>query len=114
MAVNLNPGRDFQAAAFGFAPPGPGRGEACEILNVMSTSRHQGPAMTGYHAFVRGFGYADLVARGFGVAYSTCTRRRLRSYLRLGAELLAETTIGGEERFFLAWPVCDLLAAASA
>ena len=69
--------------------------------------------MTGYHAFLRGFGYADLVSRGFGIAYSTCTRRRLRSYLRLGAELLAETAIDGEERFFLAWPVSNLLAAAT-
>lgn len=114
MAVNLDPGRAFQAAAFGFAPPGPGPAGACEILNVVSTSRHQVPAMAGYHAFVRGFGYADLVSRGFGVAYSTCTRRRLRPYLRLGAELLAGTAIDGEERFFLAWPVSDLLAAAPA
>lgn len=115
MAVNVNPGRAFQATAFGFtrpgAPPRPGSGRTCEILNVMTTSHHQVPALTSYYAFVRDFGYADLVARGFEVAYSTCTRRRLRPYLRLGAELLAETTIGGEERFFLAWPVSELLAA---
>lgn len=113
MAVNVNPGRTFQATAFGFAPPDgpPGRGPArmCEILNVMTTSRHRVPAMTSYYAFVRDFGYADLVARGVQIAYSTCTRRRLRPYLRLGAELLGETAIDGEERFFLAWPLRQLL-----
>jgi len=31
--------------------------------------------------------------------------------VRNGAELLAETSIGSEERFFLAWPLRDLLAA---
>ena len=115
MAVSVHPGRAFQGAAFGFAPPGaPSRPEppaTCEILNVMTTSRHQVPAMTSYYAFVRDFGYADLVARGVEIAYSTCTRRRLRPYLRLGAELLAETALDGEERFFLAWPLRDLLAA---
>ena len=54
------------------------------------------------------------MSRGFEIAYSTCTRRRLRPYLRLGAELLAETAIDGEQRFFLAWPVRDLLRAAQA
>ena len=114
MAVNVNPARAFQATTFGFAlpgaPPGPGPAGTCEILNVMSTSRHQLPAMTSYYAFVRDFGYADLVSRGFWIGYSTCTRRRLRPYLRLGAELLAEATIDGEERFFLAWPVRELVA----
>jgi hypothetical protein len=113
MAVNVHPGRVFQGSAFGFAPPAgpsrPGPARTCEILNVMTTSRHQVPAMTSYYAFVRDFGYADLVARGVEIAHSTCTRRRLRPYLRLGAELLAETAIDGEERFFLAWPLRQLL-----
>ena len=33
-------------------------------------------------AFVQGFGYQDLVARGFEAAYSTCTYRIQRSSLR--------------------------------
>ena len=117
MAVNLDPGSALQATAFGFAPPGgpprPASGGDCEILNVMATSRHQVPARSSYHRFIRDFGYADLVSRGFEIAYSTCTRRRLRPYLWLGAELLAETAIDGEERFFLAWPLRDLIAAAA-
>jgi hypothetical protein len=51
------------------------------------------------------------VSCGFEIAYSTCTRRRLRPYPWLGVELLAETAIDGEERFFLAWPLSDPVAA---
>jgi hypothetical protein len=110
MAVNVQPGHGFQGAAFGFAPQ-PAREHQCEILNVMATGHHRIPALSSYQAFIRDFGYADLVARGFEVAYSTCTRRRLRPYLWLGATLLDESSIDGEERFFLAWPVRELLAA---
>jgi hypothetical protein len=74
----------------------------------MATSRHQVPVRSSYYCFIRDFGYADLVSCDFEIAYSTCTRRRLRSYLWLGAEWLAETAIDGEERFFLAWPLSDL------
>jgi hypothetical protein len=114
MAVNLYPDRGFQAAAFGFAPqPGPEKpaaGRAGEILNVMATRHHRDPALSSYHSFIRGFGYADLASRGFTVAYSTCTRRLLRPYLRFGARLLQHHSINGEERFFLWWPIAELSA----
>ncbi len=106
MAVNLNYPARFQAAAFGFTPSGDGR--CCEILNVITTPHHTETARATYGAFIRGFGYADLLAHGFGVAYSTCTRRRLRPYQRLGAEILARTSLNGEDRFFLRWPLRDL------
>ena len=77
----------------------------------MATEHHRATARAAYGAFVRDFGYQDLVARGFEAAYSTCTRRRLRPYLRLGARVLAGTAIGGEERFFLLWPIRELAAA---
>jgi hypothetical protein len=51
--------------------------------------------------------YARHFYRGFEVAYSTCTRRRLRPYARLGAHVLAETSIAGEDRFFLRWLLRD-------
>ena len=111
MAVNLNVTAEFQAGAFGFAPGGRPGGKYCEILNVMATEHHRATARAAYGAFVRDFGYQDLVARGFEAAYSTCTRRRLRPYLRLGARVLAGTAIGGEERFFLLWPIRELAAA---
>jgi hypothetical protein len=113
MAVNLNVPAEFQGAAFGFAPAARQDGRRCEILNVMATEHHKATARAAYGAFVRGFGYRDLVARGFEAAYSTCTRKRLRPYLRLGARVLADTAIGGEERFFLLWPIRELAAAAS-
>ena len=108
MAVNLNYPAEFQAAAFGFAPPAAPGGRCCEILNVMATSHHRETARAAYGSFIRGFGYEDLLSHGFEAAYSTCTRRRLRPYPRLGAHVLAETSIEGEARFFLRWPLRDL------
>ncbi|MDY7089197.1 MAG: hypothetical protein SYR96_29335 [Actinomycetota bacterium] len=110
MAVSLAPEREFQAAAFGFSPPsqgGPRQARACEILNVMSG--HAGPrwSVATYTAFIRGFGYGNLASKGFDVAYATCTRRRLRPYLTLGAELIDQVCIDGEERFFLRWSLHD-------
>lgn len=108
MAVNLNYPAQFQAAAFGFIPSdGPGD-RACEILNVITTPHHGETARATYGSFVRGFGFGDLVAHGFEAAYSTCTRRRLRPYQRLGAQVLAQASIAGEDRFFLRWVLRDL------
>jgi hypothetical protein len=106
MAVNLNCPARFQAAAFGFTPSGDGR--CCEILNVITTPHHTETARATYGSFISGFGYRDLMARGFEAAYSTCTRRRLRPYRRLGAELLAQTSVNAEDRFFLKWPLRGL------
>lgn len=110
MAVNLNCPAAFQGEAFGFAPPGQSGERYCEILNVMATPHHRATALATYGAFVRGFGYGDLLSHGIGTAYSTCTRRRLRPYQRLGAEVLGQATLDGEDRFFLRWPLRDLSA----
>ncbi|WP_300611577.1 hypothetical protein [Trebonia sp.] len=107
MAVNLNPA-EFQAAAFGFSPPDEPGTRFCEILNVMTTPHHRETARATYGSFIQGFGYGDLVAQGFEVAYSTCTRRRLRPYQLLGAGVLGQASINGEERFFLRWPIRQL------
>jgi hypothetical protein len=76
----------------------------------MTTPHHHTQARTAYQTFVRDFCYADLVSRGFDTAYSTCTRRRLRAYQMFGATVLDETAIRGEARYFLHWPIADLLA----
>lgn len=114
MAVNVNPDRGFQGAVFGFTPQLTssefGGGRSCEILNVMTTDHHHGGALSSYYAFIRDFCYGGLVSRGFDVAYSTCTRRLLKPYLRLGAKLLEQNSVNGEERFFLLWPVRELIA----
>jgi hypothetical protein len=105
MAVNLSYPARAQAAAFGFDPvDGDG---CCEILNVIATPHHRETARAAYESFISGFGYEDLVSHGFEAAYSTCTRRRLRPYQRLGAQVLGQTTIAGEARFFLRWPLRD-------
>lgn len=115
MAINLNPAAAFQGAAFGFAPhPTGSGGQCCEILNVMTTAYHHEAAPITFRSFIRDFGYADLVSRGFTTAYATCTRRRLRPYQRLGAQVLAGTQIRGEERFFLCWPIRELTMSAAA
>jgi hypothetical protein len=105
MAVNLSYPAQAQAAAFGFDPVD--ADGCCEILNVMATSHHRATARASYGSFISGFGYRDLMAHGFEVAYSTCTRRRLRPYQRLGAQVVAETSIADEDRFFLRWPLHD-------
>ena len=108
MAVNLSYPAEFQAAAFGFPRAGGAKGRYCEILNVVITTvHHSETARATYRSFISGFGYGDLVAHGFQAAYATCTRRRLRPYQRLGAQVLAETTIDGEARYFLQWPLRD-------
>jgi hypothetical protein len=112
MAVNLAPAVAFQSAEFGFTPAHPTDGPSglsCEIINLMATTHARGPARSAYQAFIRDYGYADLVARGFDTAFSTCTRRRLRAYQLFGATALGETVINGEARYFLHWPIRDLL-----
>jgi hypothetical protein len=116
MAVNLSPGTALQSAGFGFLPPvahaqsSAPEGRYCEFMNLMATPHHRGQVRATHQAFIRGFCYADLVSRGFGAAYSTCTRRRLRAYQLFGAMVLDETVIQGEARYFLHWPIAELLA----
>ena len=112
MAVNLCYPAEFQAAAFGFPRAGGAKARYCEILNVITTVHHNETARATYGSFISGFGYSDLVAHGFEVAYATCTRRRLRPYQRLGAQVLAETSIDGEVRYFLQWPLRHLVGQA--
>lgn len=112
MAVNLNWPAAFQGQAFGFVEPdslnGPG-GRSCEILNVMMIPQRSATARESYRRFVSDFVYRDLYHQGFDIAYSTCVRRLLRPYQRLGARLLGQTTIDGEDRYFLCWPLGELV-----
>jgi hypothetical protein len=103
VAVNTEPERDFQGAWFGFKPTGPG----CEFLSFMRAAGAAPLSRPGYRWFV-GDVFGELVRAGFPVGYSTCTRRRLRPYLRLGATVLDRTTIDAEERFSLRWPIREL------
>ena len=62
-----------------------------------------------YRRFVSDFVYRDLDRQGFGIAYSTCVRRLPRPYRRLAARLLGQTRIDGEDRYFLHWPLGELV-----
>ena len=112
MAVNLNWPDAFQGQAFGFtlpdSPNGLG-GRWCEILNVMLIPQRTATARELYRRFISDFGYRDLRDQGFDIAYSTCARRLLRPYQRLGARLLGQTAINGEDRYFLCWPLRELV-----
>jgi hypothetical protein len=115
MAVNLNWPAAFQGQAFGFTAPdqlnrqgGPGS-RCCEILNVMLIPQRAATARESYRRFISDFGYRDLRAQGFDIAYSTCARRLLRPYQRLGAQLLGQAAINGEDRYFLCWPLGELV-----
>ena len=66
-------------------------------------------ARESYRQFISGYGYRDLRDQGFDSAYSTCVRRLLRPYQRLGAQLLGQTAVNGEERYFLRWPLAELV-----
>ena len=97
---------------FGFtvpdSPNGPG-GRCCEILNVMLIPQRAATARESYRRFISDFGYRDLRDQGFDIAYSTCARRLLRPYQRLGAQLLGQTAINSEDRYFLRWPLAELV-----
>ena len=104
LAVNVNTGRAFQATPFGFAPEPADVTRCCEFLNLMTPTRTQQPAAV-FGRLLRDFVAPDLIARGFTVAYATCTSRRLAPYLRLGTQHLGTTTLDGEDRHFLRLPL---------
>ncbi|MFM7103021.1 MAG: hypothetical protein ACKOET_04440 [Verrucomicrobiota bacterium] len=93
VAVNVGM-RHFQASAFGFAPAAGGP-PACEILVAFNLHG----AAPNLHW--RDLAFADLHARGYRRAYLTAADRVHRLWRRYGAEVLAETLVDGERRWFL-------------
>lgn len=89
----------LQSAAYGFAVPetlDDGR-PLCEFTLVFSREEH---SLGHFHAaWDEAFG--DLCGAGFGDGLATCARRLLPLYRRMGAKVLAETEIAGEQRYFL-------------
>lgn len=89
----------LQSAAYGFAVPetlDEGR-PLCEFTLVFSREEH---SLGHFHAaWDEAFG--DLCGAGFGDGLATCARRLLPLYRRMGAKVLAETEIAGEQRYFL-------------
>jgi hypothetical protein len=89
----------LQSAAYGFAVPetlDDGR-SLCEFTLVFSREEH---SLGHFHAaWDEAFG--DLRSAGFGDGLATCARRLLPLYRRMGAKVLAEAEIAGEQRYFL-------------
>jgi len=109
LAVSLN-AEEFQAGMFGFKRDhnSPNR-RSCEILNLITTPHFKQSAIRGFYTFVAGYGFRALREMGYNIAYSTCTPRRKRGYVFLGANILDETVMNQESRFLLLWDFNQIL-----
>ena len=88
--------REFQSAAFGFARPADAAG-SCEFLTFFTVRDfHLGMKMRFWEAC-----FAELQRRGLHIAYATTAARPPPIYRRLGGEVLAETAVESEARYFL-------------
>ncbi len=88
--------REFQSAAFGFAPPAEAAG-CCEFLTFFTVSDFRlGVKLRFWEAC-----FAELRRRGLYIACATTAARLLPIYRRLGGEVLAETVVEREARYFL-------------
>jgi hypothetical protein len=103
MAFNIAM-QQLQSAAFGFAPPVPAVG-AFEVLTFFSVTNRDFRCKLEFWS--RGAKHAR--ARGFHTAYATTAQRPLRSYLRIGWELQAETEVESERRYFLRYDLDRLM-----
>ncbi len=92
--------RQFQSSAFGFSPHDNGE-PSLEILTFFSVSE---PSFTVKIRFWAACVH-QMAARGYARAYATTAQRPLRSYQRLGFQLLEEKQISAEWRYFLQYPL---------
>ncbi len=88
--------REFQSSAFGFSPPSEPRG-CCEFLTFFSVGNWRLTAKLRFWAAC----FAELRARGYHTGYATTAQRGLPIYRRIGGEVIGETEISGEKRYFL-------------
>lgn len=103
MAVNHHP-EHRQYTAFGFHYSGKER--TAEVITLYTTpDAGRDTGHKGNTSFLRGYCYKDLAERGYDILLATCAARPLKSYLRLGWELLDEALIDNEARYFLKHPL---------
>jgi hypothetical protein len=88
--------RDFQSAAFGFPRPAHAQG-VCEFLTFFTVRDF---SLATKLAFWQAC-FAELRSRGLHTAFATTAARVLPIYRRLGGEIMAETAVSGEARYFL-------------
>jgi hypothetical protein len=103
-AMAFNTGmQELQSAAFGFAVPHGGR--CFEILTFFSLSDRTLQVKLEFWRRC----LEELHARGYRDGYATTARRPLAAYRRLGWRVVDESSIEGEQRYFLHY---DLTAVA--
>ncbi len=95
--------REFQSAAFGFSPAR--RDGAVEVLTFFSKEPRE---IRGKAQLFRRF-VDDARRGGYHTAYATTAEHPVRAYRGIGWDLLAETEIDAERRYFLQF---DLLRGA--
>lgn len=90
--------RTLQGAAYGFAvPAGLATGKVCEFLTFFSVADF---SLSGKHALWTEL-FDDLRAEGFTHALATTSPKILPMYRRMGVQVIGETTLEGEVRYFL-------------
>jgi len=90
--------RKFQSAAFGFEPPADVAG-CCEFLTFFTVRDFRLSVKLRFWEAC----FAELRQRGLHLAYATTAARLLPIYRRIGGDVLAETAVDGEARYFLSF-----------
>ena len=95
-AMAFNTGmRELQSAAFGFAVP-----HACRYFEILTFFSLGDRTLQVKLEFWRRC-LEELRARGFRDGYATTAARPLAAYRRLGWRVIDETSLDGEQRYFL-------------
>lgn len=89
----------FQSGVFGFSLPDSLRepGKTCEVLACFSWAH---PSLTKFHASWTEL-FRALQDMGLAIAVATCADQILPLYRRMGATILDQRTVDGQERYFL-------------
>jgi hypothetical protein len=101
-AMAFNTGmRELQSAAFGFVVPH--AGGCFEILTFFSLSDRTLKVKLEFWRLC----LEELYARGYRDGYATTAHRPLAAYRRLGWRVVDETSLEGEQRYFLHYDLAD-------
>ncbi len=87
----------FQSSAFGFSLP-QRKEPCCELLSFFALRDRR---LKRQRQFFWSYCCLDLYQRGYDRAFATTAERPLHTYLRMRGNLLAQTEIAGEKRYFL-------------
>lgn len=103
-AVNLN-NNCSQFGSFGFKVPAHKVGRYCEVLTLFTCNIERANGIKLDRLFLRAFCIQYLRQQGYDFILATCAQRPLSTYLRWGWEVIGETTIDNEKRYFLYYDI---------